>query len=303
MIKNRTVLVLGAGASMHLDFPSGIKLMNTIVEGLRNRGSLFQYLSQYSTRPAEISDFSDALNYSGTTSIDQFLEHRNEYIDIGKRAIAYVLCPLEKKDSLFRAKNNWYKYIFDKMNGPFDEFSKNKLSIITFNYDRSFEEFLFNSVQNFYGKTYDETVEVIKKINIIHVHGQLGYLPWQNTKSNTSKIYSNDSNAAILDIAAKQIKIIHENIEESVELNKARTLLDAAERICLLGFGYHDINMKRLRFRDIDTQNKQLIVGSAFGLTELEKNRIIGKYKDSQLNLPDNELEVLDFIRNHFLFI
>ena len=39
------------------------------------------------------------------------------------------------------------------MNTPFEDFEKNLVSVITFNYDRSLEQFLFISLKSRYGKS------------------------------------------------------------------------------------------------------------------------------------------------------
>ena len=65
-------------------------------------------------------------------------------------------------------------YLAGKLDSTFEEFGNNKLSIVTFNYDRSLEHYLLNSLMTLHGKTRDECAQALKKIPIVHVYGQLG---------------------------------------------------------------------------------------------------------------------------------
>jgi hypothetical protein len=53
-------------------------------------------------------------------------------------------------------------------------FEDNKLSVITFNNDRSLEAFLFLSLQNLYGFDVKTALERLDKIPIVHLYGSLG---------------------------------------------------------------------------------------------------------------------------------
>ena len=136
-----------------------------------------------------VAKFCDALLLSGTESVDAFLEHRSDYLGVGKAAIAWALIPYERLRYLFeswtrpsRDQADWYQYLFSRMSSdtPFEKFGENKLSIVTFNYDRSLEMYLVTALENSYDKRRDEAVNVLAQIPVIHVHGQLGALPWQD---------------------------------------------------------------------------------------------------------------------------
>jgi len=49
--------------------------------------------------------------------------------------------PYEDEEKLFQNDplrgGGWYEYLFGKLKATFEEFGQNKLSVITFNYDRS----------------------------------------------------------------------------------------------------------------------------------------------------------------------
>src|SRR6266498_4216063 len=177
MIEKKTVLVLGAGASIPYGFPTGKQLLEEIV-----------FIAGHSPTPVEtslrecgfprdfISDFVNELNRSGRKSVDAFLEHRTEFERIGKAAMIAVLIPKEGQSRLFDRSNNehWYEYLFDKMGSSFDEICRNKLSIITFNYDRSLDYFLLNAIKSSFKRDENDCLSVLNNIPIVHVHGQLG---------------------------------------------------------------------------------------------------------------------------------
>src|SRR5687767_1945488 len=88
VIQRRTVLILGAGASMPYGFPSGRDLRDKIIAGLRkDTAQLFQLLGAAGYDLQVIRNFRDALLKSGRPSVDVFLEHRSEFISVGKVAI------------------------------------------------------------------------------------------------------------------------------------------------------------------------------------------------------------------------
>src|SRR5687767_3207796 len=146
MLTRRTVLILGAGASKPYDFPIGAELSELIIQRLRSGGEYHAFLRERLGHSAqELDNFRDEFFYSGKASIDAFLEHRKDLVDLGKKLIALTLIPFENSASLFRFQNSWLRYMFSKLNSSFDDFQNNQLSIITFNYDRCVEHFLFTA--------------------------------------------------------------------------------------------------------------------------------------------------------------
>ena len=60
-----------------------------------------------------------------------------------------------------------------------NEFSEHALSIITFNYDRSLEEYLYRVLGALYNR---DAEELVQGLSIIHVHGDLGPLDWESQR-------------------------------------------------------------------------------------------------------------------------
>lgn len=303
MITQPTVLVLGAGASTRYGYPSGMRLKQQIVESLQKQdNSLYQILLGQRYDPVKITSFQTELARSGAASIDSFLEYRHEYIDMGKIAITFVLSKCEDVKKIFDNEEYWYGYLFRKLNTSFNNYGKNKISIITFNYDRSLEHYLFTVLKNFYGKTDLEVLQTLSLIPIIHVHGQIGYLPWQGGIPKRS--YGDTINTNMIVECSKGIKIIHEpDLDKDPAFAQSYELLKNAEKIYFLGFGYHQENIDRLRIMDILRPIE--ISGTCMHYTEREREAIMAKVKNKiNLNLFNiSNQYILAFMRENIDFV
>ncbi len=261
MVNKETVLVLGAGASAPYGFPSGQRLADLICAAPRTT------MDGTGISMQDYQLFKELLLRSGCSSVDAFLESRPEYLNIGKAAIGAILLPMEKTSNLFdkwaairlqpdiseeyRRNWPWYDLLLGILcNGvPFDEVGNNRLSVITFNYDRSLEHYLFTALKNRYGRPDDECAKVLGRIPILHVHGSLGKLQWQERANQTDdNVVPYDSGGAVTYIqqATKTIVILHEGTDSTPEFIHARELLRSAEQVFFLGFGYHRVNLARL---------------------------------------------------------
>ena len=269
MITTPTVLVLGAAASMPYGFPSGPELKKLVFRALDE----WQYsqrlpgLLQLNDHAAEkIKKFQFDLGRSPDYSIDAFLEHHEDYITMGKEAIAGVLLPKENDNNLFehwlsrdaeKSEGSWYQHLFNELVADTDanSFGKNnQLYVVTFNYDRSLEHFLFESLKSkFQGLQDDQCAIILSNIPIIHVYGSLGRLSWQNSGPDYEVPYNTysisnqpEEMAERLRNAGKSIKILHEYKKPTVEFMRAHDLLEEVDRIYFLGYGYNPVNTKRL---------------------------------------------------------
>jgi hypothetical protein len=280
MITTPTVLVLGAGASSPYGFPTAKELEELICEKFKSpetRASVvLSTESPYSAK--QFFEFREAFLRS-PQSIDAFLQRRPEFLEVGKLAIAYCLIPFENEANLYRADRdlqggNWYKYLAGKLDSSFEEFGDNKLSMITFNYDRSLEYYLLNSLIHSHGKKRDECAYALAQIPIVLVYGQLGEGPYPQQGSRQYR--PNEVEQFIyVKTAADGIKLYHEEAKAATE--KAREILSKAKRICFLGFGYHAFNIDRLNIGgslDLSTT----VIGTTRGLLGMElqdaKNRL-----------------------------
>jgi hypothetical protein len=226
-----TVFVLGAGASVPFGFPVGRALSELVVRDLRDGRHGFKELRELGGfSEVDITTFRNAFFRSGKLSVDAFLEHRDDLMDIGKAATALALIRFENEGKLFSYDDsNWLRETFARLTTSFDEFPNNRLSFVTFNYDRTVEHFLFSALQNSYRKSDDESRAVLEQIPVVHLHGRLGFLPWQ--KGSATREFS--------------------------------TKLTPEGQIVVMGFGYNRLNISRL---GLDTIPQGRAIGTCQGL-------------------------------------
>lgn len=291
MITQPTVLILGAGASMHLGYPSGNVLVQNIIDNFDGTTiSRNTEIESFGLNDKDRTEFANALGQSMLGSIDAFLEHRPELMNTGKFAIAQALIPREEQQKLTARSENWYQYLCNKLNTDKNNYARNNLSIITFNYDRSLDICLFNAIKQTYNLDDSDTYRIYVSIPIIHVHGKLGPLPFE---PGGGREYGPVNNPRQIAKSSESIKIVHESFDQKIEFAKARKCIHHAEKIVFLGFGYHPVNMDRL---DIPFGKIKSIVGTSYGFTDLEITEIRKQYPE--LKLPNSQYNVLDFLRN-----
>lgn len=309
MIRKETVFILGAGASKPYGYPTGAELRKKIIDEFRD---------QYHSNTVKLEKFGsnkeDLINYaksfissfdlSSTKSIDLFLSRNPKFMDIGKLAIKLSIYSSERK-SIFREKvdssEDWYSYLFDRLTNEFtnsDQFkiTHNKVSFITFNYDRSFEHFIYESMTNSYSEIDKGIVKCeVNKLTIIHMFGTISPLPWQEQGG---FFYRKNG---VYFANAEDINIIY-NKTDNPMIIEAQKLIRKAKKIFFLGFGYAKENIELLDFPHI-LQAGQKIFGSTYGfipkevIDVKEKFFINGKISDKDITLKDcNSLEL---IRNH----
>src|SRR5262245_9718667 len=137
MLTRPTVLVLGAGASQPFGLKLGSDLSHNIIMHLQPDNEMWRALVEHGKFTEDaISNFRHRFQSSGMYSIDAFLEGKDETtVRIGKFALAYELIGDENPDKVFRLQSNWLRDMYSQLDTKFDSFSKNRLSIITYNYD------------------------------------------------------------------------------------------------------------------------------------------------------------------------
>src|SRR5215831_16741894 len=107
MIKKRTVVILGAGASHPYGFPLGRKLFKAICELSRDHPkSLSEMIQVTGYTMDNVREFARVLRNCGLTSVDRLLGRRQEYADIGKVLIAHQISSCEKEESAYRTEND-----------------------------------------------------------------------------------------------------------------------------------------------------------------------------------------------------
>ena len=120
-----------------------------------------------------------------------------------------------------------------------------RLRVITFNYDRTFEHFLLMGLQQAYHLPEKDAAEIINaKLDIDHVYGQVADLPWAGQRT---WFCIRSKGAQDLVHLWNRITTFNEEISDTQLLTKLTNKVSAAERIVFLGCHFHDQNMKLLR--------------------------------------------------------
>lgn len=298
MITTPTVFVLGAGASNVYGFPTGEELIHNLkINGFRDL-----HLADHGITEENFMHFQQELRRSTLGSIDSFLQNRPEFVSVGKLAIAHHLIQFEAPDKLFldssdgQPEPNWMRFLFMRMiEGTRPEnFHCNRVSFVTFNYDRSLEAFLFEAIRASMGLNYNDARSLMMHFPIFHVHGQLGLLPWQSSDSDESRIqkYTANLGERDLDTCASEIRLVSEERQSDTQI-RVKTIIKAAQRVFFLGFGYHLENLQRIGIHDVINSANSKFWGTCKGLFPEECDRIT-----RLINAEQNRLEFSPSHRN-----
>ena len=182
------------------------------------------------------------------------------------------------------------------MNPPdLAHFKRNRLSIITYNYDRSFERFFLSALMSTYGVNEVVGWETLRRtVKIVHVYGQLGPLVGRE-----ALLYGFKINETAVRRAMENIRIVPEGEPGGKEFEIAQQLIADAEIVIFLGFGYHPQNVDRLNLPEYRPRGKGEMYGTVQGLSNSELSTLVQPlFKDAEMPsfFP---ADVLAFLRNH----
>lgn len=299
-------MILGAGASAPYDYPTGQGLVRQIVEGSES-GEQYQARNTVGFSDDELKAFKEDLRHA--ESVDAFLEHRPDYLRIGKFLIAQRLIACEDEDKLSswqdESKDYWYPYLREALITEKGAFNENRLSVVTFNYDRSLEQYLFSALKSRYGWSDEEAAEQLSVINFVHVHGTLGALPWQAPQNKFTRPYRVTQEPQAVLETSQSIRIVSDASDDGAEFRFARKLLEEADYIFCLGFGYSQTNVRRLGIvRILEDRKKTKAIsahGTALNLTGAERNALSARCPGIDLDHADRK--VIVSLRNNSAFL
>lgn len=282
MITQQTLFILGAGASVPYGYKTGSELRKQIINEFPRildkllHDDSYINLTERRQLNKDAQKFVDVFEKSSIESIDKFLSTVPSFSYIGK--IAIILCILQcEKTGNFREKidekyreQDWYTLLFSRMldgltePNDYDKFRENKVSFITFNYDRSFEYFLYESLINSFWDTigkFEPLIESYIPFPVIHVYGEVDKISWKGGY----KYKKNDFTFEEIEKLSKNIRVIGERRNGlDAEINK---LIADHNKIMFLGFGYAQENLDALGLpKGILTDYK--IYGTTMGMKQ-----------------------------------
>ncbi|MEI9895266.1 MAG: hypothetical protein WDN28_15585 [Chthoniobacter sp.] len=254
MIANKTTLIVGAGASVDLDYPTGVQLKDWIVDG---RGITNNYGDE---GIADRKKLTWRLKRSLIPSIDAFLAEE-ENADLrawGVICIAAALLPCESLKK--SAPPQWLQMLFNAIRGRKTEQRQEKLKIVTFNYDLSIEFFLFHAFLAAYKLSSQEARKAFEEsVEVIHVYGHLG----QIMEFGGNREYGAPVETYTINDAKNNLVIIGRKPEDPL-FTAAQAAIAEAEFIAILGFGYDETNVANLRM--VDLTKSKFILSTAYDM-------------------------------------
>jgi hypothetical protein len=198
---------------------------------------------------------------------------RNSKLIVGSKLIVYDQPGQFDKIDYTEIGGTWYAPFFQLLteNVRNEEVVSlfDNISIITFNYDRCIEHFLYHAIQNYFA--FNDIARLMQKLRIFHPYGVVGPLPWQDLRSVSFGGVGRNRNW--IDIA-NDIRTFTERVEgNDPALASIRQQVQEAETIVFLGFGYHALNMELLSLEQ--RHGGRRVFGTAKGISDADVKTII----------------------------
>ncbi|RWP14931.1 MAG: hypothetical protein EOR00_22240 [Mesorhizobium sp.] len=285
MFAQKTLLILGAGASKEAELPTGDDLKGCISRTLQ----VESHNDFNRTKSIANETISDALRFASRSmsnnkmamklytiaaehisraiplarSIDEFLNSHNgskETELCGKLAIVHEILIAERHSLMFlpdrlvkfdfnKLAQTWYNKIAALIfNCSLENLPAklDALTVIIFNYDRCFEHFMYHAIMDYYRISGTEAAKLVKSIKIYHPYGTVGALPWMD--NTPSCAFGADVSGEVLLEFSKGIKTFTEGVDpDSSEIVAIREAVRSATTVVFLGFGFIPLNMELLR--------------------------------------------------------
>jgi hypothetical protein len=262
LLDRKTVLVLGAGASAPYGHPLGAQLLEMVLAP----GADF-----YRT-PAGFADAEGSLRRIRrfrADSLDEIVRRYPQDWPLVKYGIASILLKLEDLDH--GAADDWYAWFFKQVLQDDPNLGDGQLSVITYNYDLSFDAHIHSLLATRHGLSEDQAAERLReKLKIHHMYGHIGPVksihgegrsfggPYNPVRPLTPDL--------ILQAAAGIVSVDDPKCEQSAD--SARRMIAEAEHILFVGFGWAQENVDRL---DLKTNARSAwILSTTVGIEDRE---------------------------------
>lgn len=228
-----------------------------------------------------------------------------------KAAIAGVLIPFENRAQLSDPKDanknrigNWYQQLFKTVFSPFEAIQKNRVTVLTYNYDTSLETYIETAMKTSYSRKSDQIQAAIKHVPIVHLHGKF-----------VDHEYGKGIPGTSLRKCAEGIHIVTGEIDDNPEFEQATQALWKADEVYFIGFGYDSNNLRRLPIESKYPPNSAggrmgssrpslNIFGTAFELAPARRTRVENYFGDKgfEINLGQASEDAFQFLRRTLLF-
>jgi hypothetical protein len=304
MLKEKICLVLGAGASRPYGLPTSQDLRHIVLGGTYassafdrlEKGSgknvaaqYLQLVTSWGVSRSDLEAFQSEFFKAQRVSIDAFLAQRKKQFEhVGRIAIAAAILMCENH---YQLTENWYQWLLELLIRDGPDFERGKLFIISFNYDRSLEFFLWRAFRASFGLTAQKADEMLSRIGIVHVYGDVGVL------SGNPDIVVPFGDTKRIGVAADSIDIaaVGKKLASAKRINE---FLGGCDRICFLGFGFWKENLDVLKLERF--KGSKHVFASCFGLPRTIQMDVDGRYHyvspTRKINWGTVDQDVLKFL-------
>ena len=275
MFAARTLFVVGAGASSEAGFPVGYQLAEKIARALdfhtefgdlkSGDAELYQALRRH-CGPKDFGSYLRAsrLIQQGiqlVRSIDNFIDAHRENGEIaccGKFAIAQQMLLAEASSELRQreSRRGTYVHLDDIDDTWFAHFARmlvsdvptssyanlfSNVSFISFNYDRTIEQFLRSWLARVVGVSDMEATPYLDGLQVLHPYGSLG-----PAYGNHAVPFAAEPRRCDLPTIANNIRTYTEQVDDESLLSSIQERVSSSSTIVFLGFHFHEQNMRLL---------------------------------------------------------
>ena len=247
MIRDQTLFFLGAGASASYGIPCGNDLVEEICEDVRIDSDLKIYLrDKVGLNGNELEDFGLTFKAARNTTIDEFLEIRDDLKDIARYIIGAKLISRENH-YLTHGNKDWLSIYLSTLLSGIKTYNEalsvlSKVIFYTLNYDRSVEHILFSILEARYYRGNDDVLPIEQLLGsanrVIHKHGSLGLLALSD-KENGRPYEREFPDPEIFNSICKNIKFWDDESNNPNDHYSLNENIRNSKKIYFLGFGFH----------------------------------------------------------------
>jgi hypothetical protein len=316
--KRKFVFVVGAGASCDFGFPLGATLATEIEKRLDLEFNENGGVGPHPTPIlAALGSSRDSDEYRKAArqlrggigineSIDQFLmkRRRNPHVrDLGLMTLAHVILDGERNSNFMgynrtdwerslsarRSTNmSWPAILMEHFIGdlsPEDICAEtfSDAAFVIFNYDRCVQQSFLYRLQIKHDLSFEAALEIVHSIPMVHVYGTLGEID--------GSVPFGAQDAPLADIS-RTLRTYHDGVVDEAHASRICSMINGAERIIFLGFGFHPENVKLLFNKGMP---KAQMCGTSKGCLP------IGPFKEisEQPGSAFSDCNPTDFLMNH----
>ena len=340
MIRSKTTLIVGAGASTEVEIPDGREMLGKISQGFdfprlgsdlqthdmqMLAGHFEKFARRLGATPEELMGAGGAIRTSARigTSIDTILEQHSHdplVTEAGKLAIVYytlqaearsplLLEPRHPDDLPLRGTENWLfhlgRIVTSGVPRSKAEHCFDNLAIICFNYDRSIQHYMPFVLSMAFGMTLDEARQLVgARLNIVHPFGNAGRLPWEPGERPDVE-WGNEEPWNLQNLGV-EIFTASERMRNRAFVNGLHGAVAGSKKIVFLGFGFDPQNIDFL-FGPPLSRDPDILVAVA-GMSEPVRQAVLRMLKRRAGIEDEGLISILDtrcyqLMRDYALFL